>query len=62
LSEADFVKIKHGLKSIIGNLIVEAGGKIDENFDLENYHLYVNNEIHLKLAKMIQWGWNVSGF
>ncbi len=62
LSEADFVKIKDGLKSIIGDLIVEAGGKIDQNFELENYHMYVNNEIHLKLAKMIQWGWNISEF
>lgn len=51
LIEADFVKIKDGSKSIIGDLILEAGGQIDENFELENYHLYVNNEIHLNLQK-----------
>lgn len=62
LSESDFQQIKLGLKKIISGLILDAGGQIDENFELENYHLYVTNEIHLKLAKMIQWGWNVSEF
>lgn len=62
LSDSDFQKIKIGLLKIISELIVEAGGNIDKDFKLENYHLYVNNEIHLKVAKMIQWGWNVAEF
>lgn len=62
LDESDFIKVKSGLHQIISNLIIEAGGQIDANFTLENYHLYVDNEIHLKLAKMIQWGWNVKEF
>lgn len=62
LSEFDFQKIKFGLKKIVSNLIVEAGGQVDNNFQLEKYHLYVDNEIHLKLAKIIQWGWHISEF
>lgn len=62
LEEDEFQKIKKGIKTIIGNLIVDAGGQIDEDFELEKYHLYVNNKIHLKLSKMIQWGWIISEF
>lgn len=62
LSESDFQIIKLGIRKIIAGLIIEAGGQIDNNFKLEDYHLYVNNEVHLKVAKMIQWGWNVSEF
>jgi hypothetical protein len=62
LEQADFQEIKHGLKNKIKNLIVDSGGEIDANFELDRYHLYVNNEIHLRIAKSIQWGWNISEF
>ena len=62
LSESDFQKIKYGLKKIVSNLIIEAGGQVDNNFQLEKYHLYVDNGLHLKIAKLIQSGWNVSQF
>ena len=62
LDESDFGLIKVGIKSIIAKLIVEAGGTIDQNFELEKYHLYVDNELHLKIAKMIQWGWHINEF
>ena len=40
-----------GIRKIIAGLIIEAGGQIDNSFKLEDYHLYVNNEVHLKVAK-----------
>jgi hypothetical protein len=62
VSESDFISIKNGIKILIANKIIEAGGQIDDDFDLENYHLYVDNETHLKVAKLIQHGWNISHF
>jgi len=62
LDESDFKIIQLGLKEIIKGLIQKSGGNVDEKFELEKYHLYVDNEIHLKLAKLIQWGWNIKEF
>jgi hypothetical protein len=62
IEENDFQTIKMGLKKIIIELVNSEGGKIDENFELEKYHLYVDNDIHLRIAKKIQWGWATSDF
>lgn len=62
LTPTDFQLIKKGIKDIISSLIIQVGGQIDNDFELEKYHFYVNNELHLKIAKMIQSGWNVSLF
>ena len=62
LKPSDFNLIQEVLKERIGKLIIEAGGKIDDDFTLENYHNYVTDEIHLEIAKIIQPGWNVSTF
>ena len=62
VSEEDFILIKEGFKKLVSQKITESGGKIDANFTLEKYHLYVDNELHLKIAKLIQSGWNVSQF
>jgi ectoine hydroxylase-related dioxygenase (phytanoyl-CoA dioxygenase family) len=62
LYESDFYIIKAGIKELISKMIVEAGGEIDAAFELENYHSYVNNETHLRVAKLIQWGWNITEF
>jgi ectoine hydroxylase-related dioxygenase (phytanoyl-CoA dioxygenase family) len=62
LDESDFQLVKSGIRTKIKALVVEAGGTVDDHFELENYHLYVTNEIHLRLAKMIQWGWNITEF
>jgi hypothetical protein len=59
---ADFKILKDGIKHLISEKIIEAGGKIDDAFELEKYHLYVDNELHLKVAKLIQYGWNISRF
>jgi hypothetical protein len=59
---ADFTTLKDGIKLLISEKIIEAGGEIDTAFELENYHLYVDNELHLKVAKLIQSGWNISHF
>ena len=62
VSDEDFSLIKEGLTKLVSEKIIEAGGKIDKNFTLENYHMYVDNTIHLTVAKLIQSGWNVSQF
>lgn len=62
VSKEDFTLIKEGFNNLVREKIIEAGGKIDANFTLENYHLYVDNSIHLTVAKLIQSGWNVNQF
>ena len=62
VSDTAFLRIKEGFKILITDKIIEAGGQIDNQFELENYHLYVDNETHLKVAKLIQSGWNISHF
>ncbi len=62
LNPDDFIKIKSGIKTLISATIHEAGGQVDKDFELEKYHLYVDNELHLKVAKLIQSGWNVNQF
>ena len=62
VSDTDFLHIKKGIKSLILEKIIEAGGQIDDHFELDNYHLYVDNETHLKVAKLIQFGWNINHF
>jgi hypothetical protein len=62
LLPSDFKILKDGLKLLISEKIIEAGGEINDAFELENYHLYVDNELHLKVAKLIQYGWNISHF
>lgn len=62
LSEADFAKVKAGITKIIKDLIVYCGGKVDDAFTLARYHMYVDDELHLKLAKEIKDGWLVSEF
>lgn len=62
VSEEDFILIKKGFKKLVSQKIMDSGGEIDTNFTLENYHLYVDDELHLKIAKSIQSGWNVSQF
>jgi hypothetical protein len=62
VSDAEFATIKKGITQKIAKIIEDCGGKIDENFSLDKYHLYVDDEIHLKLAKTIKDGWLVSEF
>jgi hypothetical protein len=62
LNPEDFKHLQHGIKALISAKIIEAGGRIDDFFELEKYHLYVDNESHLKVARLIQSGWNVDQF
>lgn len=62
VSDAEFATIKKGITQKIARIIEDCGGKTDEDFSLEKYHRYVDDEIHLKLAKAIQNGWLVSEF
>jgi len=54
LSFEEYESIRKGIKQLIIQKIDEAGGKTDDEFTLENYHLYVNDEKHLDVAKRIQ--------
>jgi hypothetical protein len=62
LNPEDFEQIQLGIKTLISDKIIEAGSQIDDVFELEKYHLYVDDELHLKVAKLIQTGWNVNQF
>lgn len=62
LSPELYKKAQIGISEIVKNLILQAGGKVDDNFTIEKYHLYVDDNIHLKIAEIIQPGWNVSTF
>jgi len=62
LTDEQFLKVKEGMTNKIRDLIVRVGGKADDDFTLEQYHNYVNDEQHLKIARLIQHGWNVSEF
>ena len=62
LTEREYIAIQLGIKELISQKISEAGVSTDAHFKLENYHKYVDNEIHLKLARLIQSGWGVSEF
>ena len=55
-------KLIHGMTQKVKTLVVEAGGKVDDQFTLETYHLYVDDETHLKISKIIQPGFNVEDF
>tara|TARA_B100000401_G_C52714346_1_gene675412 strand:- start:248 stop:1075 length:828 start_codon:yes stop_codon:yes gene_type:complete len=57
-----YAQMQSGLKDMVKQLVLKFGGSVDDKFSLENYHLYVDDEIHLKIAKEIQPGWNVSSF
>lgn len=62
LSEADFAKVKAGITKIIKDLIVSCGGQVDDAFTLARYHMYVDDTLHLEVAKAIKDGWLVSEF
>lgn len=62
LSETDNNKMINGLTEKVKQLIIEAGGDVDNDFTLEKYHTYVNDELHLKVAGIIQPGWNIDTF
>lgn len=62
LSSTLITEMQKGLIEKVKGLVLEAGGTVDENFTLETYHLYVDDTIHLKIAGMIQPGWNKDTF
>mgnify|MGYP003687743225 CR=1 FL=1 len=51
-----------GITEQVKSLIVEAGGIVNDLFTLERYHLYVDDEIHLKIAHIIKPGFAVDKF
>ncbi len=62
LEDEQFRKIKQGITNKIRDLIRRVGGEVDVNFGLEQYHRYVNDEQHLQIAQLINYGWNVAEF
>tara|TARA_B110000211_G_C13998927_1_gene517524 strand:- start:228 stop:1055 length:828 start_codon:yes stop_codon:yes gene_type:complete len=51
-----------GITEKVKGLVVETGGIVDDLFTLERYHLYVDDEIHLKIAYIIKPGFDVKTF
>ena len=62
LSNGHFDIIKRGITKKVGELIKRVGGLIDSRFSLDQYHRYVNDQQHLQLTGLIQYGLNVAEF
>jgi hypothetical protein len=62
LNDQQSTQVKIGLTELISSVLRRVDSTIDDHFSLERYHLYVSDEQHLKLAKLIQHGWNVEWF
>ncbi|MBS1684567.1 MAG: hypothetical protein JSS76_07435 [Bacteroidetes bacterium] len=62
LKDEDFAKVKAGITKLIAGIIESCGGKVDDKFTLARYHLYVDDALHLEVAKAIKDGWLVSEF
>ena len=62
LSESDMEIIREGMKQKVKQMINEVGGNTDENFSLDKYHEYVNDEVHLKITKLFATGWHINEF
>ncbi|MBS1625211.1 MAG: hypothetical protein JST83_14385 [Bacteroidetes bacterium] len=62
LKQEDFDKVKAGITQKIADVIRSCGGKIDDDFTLARYHLYVDDAMHLEIAKAIKDGWLVAEF
>lgn len=62
LNSEENQEFKAVVETKIKNLILNNGGTLDENFTLEKYHKYVDNELQLKIAKDIKNGWKQSDF
>lgn len=62
ISPDEYLAIKLGITKQIATQIELMGGTIDSNFSLEKYHHYVNDEIHLKIARITSNGWDTALF
>lgn len=62
LDEEKFTKIQNGITKIIYDILKSINIDAPEDFKLEDYHNYVDDEKHLEIAKIIQHGWHVSNF
>jgi len=62
LSEELYSKIVSGIGDLVKSLVKEVGGSVDDNFSMENYHNYVDDKLHLEIAKILKPGFDVSQF
>jgi len=62
LSDDNVLKVKNGFSELIKSFIIEEGGEINNEFCLEKYHLFVDDDIHLKISKKIKGGFSVDKF
>jgi hypothetical protein len=62
LTDENVKKVKNGFTELIKTFIIEGGGKIDDKFCLEKYHTYVDDVLHLKIAKDIKGGFSNQEF
>jgi hypothetical protein len=62
VGDAELESIKTGITQQIAAQIESFGGKVDANFSLENYHKYVDDQIHLKIARITSDGWDTALF
>ena len=62
LSKNENIELKIVVEKTIKELIVKNGGEITKDFYLENYHEFVDDGIHLKIAHDIKNGWKTNDF
>lgn len=62
LSQENYNQIKIGIRNHLKAILADLDIPTDSDFSLENYHKYVDNSTHLKVAEKIQPGWNISKF
>jgi hypothetical protein len=62
LTETEHAELRAVVKNMMKELILSNGGVIDENFEMANYHRYVDDQIHLRIAYAIKGGWKKEDF
>jgi hypothetical protein len=62
LSQNENFQFKKAAEKTIKDLIIKNGGTLTNDFKLDNYHKFVNDEIHLNIAREIKNGWKSTDF
>jgi hypothetical protein len=62
LSQKENLEFKIAVQKTIKELIIKNGCTITNDFELENYHKFVTDEVHLNIARDIKNGWKANDF
>lgn len=62
LKPSQYIHVQKGITEKLRQLIVRAGGNVNDGFSLSSYHKYVTNQQHYAITRWIQFGWNIEEF